>query len=79
MLVAEVPIDVASPVLVSSDSVTEACVAMFVQPVVSYLSYVSVDVLYLIIPVTLLLGLAAVVPLGSVIAPGSSFRLLCVM
>ena len=47
MFVAEVPIDVASPVLVSSDSVTDAYVAMSMKELVaeSYLSYVSVLVL----------------------------------
>ena len=68
MLTAVVDIEVFSPTVVSEDSDVEAVVAIFTQPVVSYLSYVSVDVLYLSIPVTPV-GLLPVVLFGSVNAP----------
>ena len=64
MFVADVPTEVLFPVVVSLKSEVEEVVVIAVQPLVSYLSYVLVVVLYLNIP-TAPVERCAVVPEGS--------------
>ena len=79
MLVADVPIEVFTPVDVSSASEVLACVAISINVLVdeSNLSYVPVVVLYLNIPVTPV-GRCAVVPFGNVNAPVLPDKISCV-